>query len=130
VSYRSEHIAITLDHERRLVRFTRSAAPFTSAEDARTEFVKAMSLIGDAERPRLRLLADMRAAPGRNDAAFERAVGSLSERLFGGYARAAFLVRTAVGSLQIQRVAREHHASAPRVFTDEAEALRYLDETT
>jgi hypothetical protein len=128
VSYRSEYVAITLDHQRRLVRLTRSAAPFTSAEQASTEFVRAASSVGDAERPRLRLLADMRAAPGRNDEAFERAVGPLSDRLFGGYARAAFLVRTAVGALQIQRVAREQHTSAPRVFTDEAEALRYLDE--
>jgi hypothetical protein len=69
---------------------------------------------------------DMRAGPMRNDPEFERAVGPINRDLFQGYGRVAILVRTAVGRLQVQRVAKANGNSDPHVFTDEDAALAYL----
>ena len=74
------------------------------------------------------VLLDLRGGPpGRNDAAFERQSATWRNRLRERAGRVAILVRTAVGKLQSQRLAREEgHADTHNVFLDENEALAYL----
>ncbi len=53
------------------------------------------------------LWVDLRAAPGRNDDAYETAVAPYRRRLLASAGRVAVLVRTRVGALQVARHARE-----------------------
>jgi hypothetical protein len=125
ILYQSEFGRLEVDPARRLVRYTRSAVPFPTIEDAEAMF----RAIGDAKLPRPRrelvLLSDVRAAVGRNDAAFEKTVNTFSAELFEGFAKRAALVRTVVGSLQVKRLNRERVLPV-EVFVDEDAALAYL----
>ena len=53
------------------------------------------------------LVVDLRAAPGRNDDAYEVAVAPFRRALLESAQRVAVLVRTRVGALQVARHARE-----------------------
>jgi hypothetical protein len=78
-----------------------------------------------------RALIDLRNGPtGRNDDEFERAARSVQGELVRRFSRVAFLVRSAVGKLQVGRLGRERGSgnSNNNVFLDEREALRFLTE--
>ncbi len=107
-----------------VVRLRRTGRPFDSAEVARTEYRAIIARLR-ALGPK-RLLSDLRGAPPpRNDPEFERAGDELRRGLRSLGARTAFLVRSAVGALQVHRLAREMDVDV-RVFRDEREALAYL----
>jgi hypothetical protein len=120
----TRHFAIDLDRARRLIRATRSGVPFESIEEIDLEVARLGAAL-DRMHGEWRLLVDLRAVPLRNDPAFEMAIQRLRRRLLAGAARAALLVRTAVGALQVTRHVREDHGDA-EVFDDEARALAYL----
>ncbi len=124
-----DFIRIELDDLQRLVRVTRTARPFANADDAGRTFGETAGQFPTLNRSEWKLLVDMRSAPGRNDPEFERAVGSLRNAMFDGFARTAMLVATAVGRLQVQRVSKENGGGMPQVFTDQTAALSYLEVT-
>ena len=93
--------------------------------EALTAFDAASRLLDGLDRGRLGLLIDLRAAPGRNDPDFERAMTTRRSELVRGFRAAAILVQTRVGELQIARITREDGSHA-RVFADEAKALAWL----
>jgi hypothetical protein len=72
------------------------------------------------------VLVDLRAAPGRNDAAFEHVMKKLRPRLFAGFRRCGALVQTAVGSLQVARYARQDGIKL-MVSSEEPALLAYLE---
>jgi hypothetical protein len=123
--YESRYGRLELDESRQLVRYTRSATPFDSIDDAVSTFRALIAASRDLGRSGYALLSDVRLAAGRNDPEFERAVQSLRVELFSAYQRRATLVRTMVGKLQIQRLNHEAHTTV-EVFDDEAAALGYL----
>jgi hypothetical protein len=125
VLFQSEHALFEVDHGRRIVRYTRSAVPFATLDDATRTF-RALGETKSFDRSKYGLLSDVRNAPGRNDPAFEAAIMRHRNDLFEGFARRATLVRTMAGQLQVQRLAREQHAPELRVFHDEQEAIAYL----
>lgn len=86
------------------------------------DVVRAMA---DVERARMSLLVDLRAGPMRNDPAFETAMSEYRRQTERGFLRVAFLVRSAVGELQLQRLAQEV-GGAVHVTRDEADAERFL----
>lgn len=68
------------------------------------------------------VVIDVRQTPGSNDAKFESAIGPVTERVGSSFARVVFLVRTAVGGLQMERLRRER--GVVLLYTqDEAEAF-------
>lgn len=73
-----------------------------------------------------RLLADLRAAVGNNSPAMEAKAQVLRRHLSELFAVRATLVNTAVGRLQVMRMARERGEPSHPVFLDEAEAIAYL----
>lgn len=77
------------------------------------------------ERKSLGLLIDMREAPLLIDDSFAQAVHHATGALIQGFPRSAFLVRTALGLLQIARRSRENQ-SPIRVFDNEQKAVAYL----
>lgn len=72
------------------------------------------------------LLVDLRAIVGRNDAQFESALAPLRRELLGKFARAALLVRTSIGRMQLQRYLADDGIAA-EVFSEEAEAMAWFE---
>jgi hypothetical protein len=73
------------------------------------------------------LLLDLRLGRGNNNPDFERAMKEQTLRLRAVFGNTATLVRTSAGLLHVQRMARERGERAPRIFTDEAEAIANLE---
>ncbi len=115
---------IEIDREARIVRLTRSAEPIDPA--ALDAVVDDMTrIVPLRERPRLVLLQDMRLAPLIRNDAVELALADAGPRLSAGFAARAVLLASAVGVLQAGRMVRRVGGEA-RTFTDESEAVRYL----
>ena len=121
----NEFVSVHIDHVRGLARVTRSAQRAASVEDIVRAFDDAVRLLDTLDRSRLRVLIDLRAAPGRNDPEFERAMTTRRSELVRGFLAAAILVQTPVGELQIARLTRADGSDA-RVFSDELKALAWL----
>lgn len=73
-----------------------------------------------------RLLFDLRASPATNDPELEERMQPHIVRMLGAMVRWAFLVRTAVGGLQVRRLAREQGTILRQVFSDEKVARAFL----
>jgi hypothetical protein len=122
------HVTITLDDETRVVRYTRSNQPYASVDVLRA-LNKKLREVFDALPPgRLALLLDVRDAPPRNDDAFEGELVGALDAIANRFVARATLVKTAVGRLQAQRIARTRDKTVD-VFTDEAAALGHLAAT-
>jgi hypothetical protein len=125
----SAYFRIVTEPARSLVRIVRSSEPMPRDEEA------VRRAFGALVEP-LRKLAGYKALidlrngpPGRNDDEFERATQSAQKELVRSFSRVAILVRSAVGKLQVRRLARGRGSSnSSNVFLDEQEALRYLAE--
>jgi hypothetical protein len=120
------YFRIVTEPARRLVRIVRSSEAMPKDEEA------VRRAFGEMVEPLRKLsgykaLIDLRSGPpGRNDEEFERATRGAQAELIRNFSRVAFLVRSAVGKLQVRRLARG--GSNSNVFFDEQEALRYLAE--
>ncbi|MCR9165564.1 MAG: hypothetical protein ACE37F_00920 [Nannocystaceae bacterium] len=79
------------------------------------------------QRGSLRVLVDLRAAHGRNDAEFEAAIDPHRRRLFRSGNAMAVLNKTQVGAMQIRRHLRADGVDA-LVFEDENDAKKWLRE--
>lgn len=123
--FESRHARLEHDPIARLVRYTRTAEPFTSIAEAEGMFRDIVSVTRSMIRSDLVLLSDLRAAVGRNDDAFEKAIAVHRQALFGGFRKRAALVRTIAGKLQVNRLNRSSVLET-EVFDDEAAALAYL----
>ena len=118
-------VSVAVEPVRHLATVTRSAQRPDSVEQIASAFDEAIEALDQLDRKRLRLLIDLRAAPGRNDSEFERAMATRRSELMRDFAAVAILVQTPVGELQVARITREDGAAA-KVFNDEAKALDWL----
>jgi len=118
-------VSVSVDHLRRVARVTRSSQRSGSVEEIVGAFDQAIVALDTLDRPRFKLLIDLRAAPGRNDAEFERTMATRRSQLIHAFAAVAILVETPVGELQVGRITREDGANA-KIFNDEAKALVWL----
>jgi hypothetical protein len=126
VLFADAHVTVVLDEVRGFVRYTRSTAPFASVADVTSSHDKMASSLPPWLPASLKLLIDVRLAPPRNDEAFEAVVTSTIVKFIGRFAKHAFLVKSAVGRLQTQRLARDRGDAHPPIFDDETAALRHL----
>jgi hypothetical protein len=115
---------ISWDAKRSLLRFVRSELGYATIADIEHEGTEVERVLEKAGRGRL--LVDLRTVPPRNDPSFELAIARFRRKLFAGGRPAAILVRTAAGALQVMRHMREDGLDV-KVFTQEAEALAFLD---
>lgn len=121
----SEYHLVEYDAERDLVVIHRTATPMPSPEDGIEAFDRLLrALQRYAGKP---LLIDIRRVRGNNDARYETAIQPFLSRLRSLFPVHARLVQTATGRLQVQRQARERGETSISVFSDEAEALAYLE---
>jgi hypothetical protein len=126
VLFTDAHVTLALDEARGFVRYTRTSEPYASVGDMSASHGKMAGALPPFFPTGLKLLIDVRAAPPRNDEAFESVVTSLLETFVKRFSAHAFMVKSAVGRLQTQRLARSRGDAHPSVFDDEEEALRYL----
>jgi hypothetical protein len=123
--YGDPHVTITLDDAAGLVRYTRTARPYASLDELRNVNANLREAFATLPRGHLALLIDVRDAPPRNDPAFEHEILEALTTLAARFRARATLVKSAVGRLQAQRIARDGSS----VFFDEAEALAHLKPT-
>ena len=125
----NSYFRLTFEGDRLLVRFVRTRQPFPSLDAIDQAFEPACDALDRQGRNRCTAFADLRDAPLNNDPLFEQVMGRWRQRMFKGFARVAFLVRTVSGSLQVKRHVREDGVDGMQVFMDEATALAYATDT-
>jgi len=102
----------------------RTAEPSGSASVAEV-FGPAEDALNGIQRENFGLLVDVRSAPGRNDAEFEKNFEPYRRRIQAGFRRVAVVVATQHGKLQVQRYAREDGLSNA-AFDDYQAAVAWL----
>lgn len=100
-----------------VIRTTAVFATTTQMEETLKQVVEALDRGGRAGP----LLVDLRAARGRNDEPFEAVMRRYRPRLMAGYDPVAILVRSVVGTLQVQRHLRED--GTPSMVSSELKAI-------
>ena len=122
--FSSPLMVATLECNRRLVRLRRTSERLDLKGFASLEEYYSLHLPRPLRRGRA-LLLDSREALMVSDPELQQRMTESARRLFDGFDRTAVLVRTAVGKLQINRMARQ---GAPQlaVFDDEAAAIAWL----
>jgi hypothetical protein len=109
-----------------VVRFKRLPATSDDPVEIRRVMKEMVDALDAVDRRDLGLLMDMRDGPTHNiSPEFERILGEYRPRIMAGFAKIAVLVRTSVGKLQVNRMAREDNVSL-RIFDVEDEALAHL----
>lgn len=105
-------------------RMTRKAARFADFDVLKSSN-EAMLAELEGEKARA-LLIDLRRAPSSNSPAFEKVMAPFRARIMTAAPRVAVLLRSAVGKLQIQRLADQDGTPA-ELFDDERRALAFLE---
>ena len=114
------------DPERRLVLVTRRPLPYPSIDALHASFDRMIASYGGVCRVDHRILIDSRAAPARNDEAFEDAMAARRPDALRGFSRIVILIRTVAGKLQIGRHAQAD-GLAVLIAADIAEVGAELD---
>ena len=118
---------LTIDRSEGVVRFVRTTQSLPELPVLRARMLEMLEILDRLPRARLGLLVDARQAIGRSDDDFEAAMSELRPRLFAEFRRIGVLVRSAVGRLQVQRLARtDGIVDRLLVTSDEAEALTWV----
>ncbi len=123
--FRDEYFTLLVDERQAIVRTIRTGKPFASMRDVEVSFEGLIKALDDLGRARYALLADIRAAPGRNDPQFEEALQRVRLKWISGFRKVGVLVQSAVGLLQVKRYARQDGVRR-LVTSDEDELMRYL----
>jgi hypothetical protein len=122
---RNVYAGLTLDRAQRVVRFTRTSAPYPTLAAYDAEVTAITRSLAPIDRRSLTLLVDLRLAPMRNDLGSEAIATRFRRDVLRGFARVAVLVATQVGKLQITRHGHED-GEGPRTFLSEDDAMAYL----
>jgi hypothetical protein len=123
--YENKHWALLRVRPQMILLVRRTPVPYESVEDVHASFAELEAALEEYNRKHFSILVDLRSAPQRNDAEYERAASHEPAALAKNFVRAAVLVRTAAGKLQVGRHMRNLGIKMPP-FNDEAEALEYL----
>src|SRR5262245_52957829 len=113
-------LTVTIEEARGLVRYQRTREPLPSLDAMPQLHERMFAALGGLPLKKFKLLVDVRDAPPRNDAAFEKEVTRILDFTISQFATHAVLVKSAVGMLQVQRLERERKASGTTVFANEA----------
>jgi hypothetical protein len=125
IVYDDPYATVTYFPEKRLVIYRRKATPYPDAKTVRASLEASRSSMPGTRLSHHVFLMDVREGPMRSDPEFESATRDAGPELSKMFLRAAVLVKTAVGKLQMNRI-RQERSTAFEVFDDEAKALEYL----
>lgn len=123
--FANEYLTARLEYDGKLLRVVRTAVPFPDPEAAVRAYAPLIAIMDRLGRADRCVLSDVRLAPGRNDPAFEAAFAQVRKQAFVGFRKAATLVQSKVGLLQLSRLIKQERMN--RMASDnEAELLAYL----
>lgn len=120
-----KHYRVTHYPLKRAVWLVRAADSFTSLSEVRNAnqaVLDCLMTLGNSQT----LVVDMRAAPSRNDSDFEHAMQTLRSRLIQMFPRAAVLVQTAAGRMQVSRLGRDE-GHTYQLCTSEQQAWDFVE---
>ncbi|MEO8878178.1 MAG: hypothetical protein ABI461_21475 [Polyangiaceae bacterium] len=117
-------VVVTLENG--YIRYTRSSVPYASLDEVRDVHMRIETAARPFASQKIGLLFDIRAAPSRNDDGFEAEILRILTKLTGLFKRHATLVRSMVGRLQVQRMARTRGDDGSPIFSDEREAIAFV----
>lgn len=124
--YSDAFVTIEVDTLAGVVTYRRTREPYPSMDVLVRSFDAVVLALATPGLRGMRILIDVRAAPGRNDREFEAVLRTYRSQLFLPFSKRAILVQTVFGLMQTTRLEREEgHAAAP-CFYDESTALAYL----
>ncbi len=121
--FKSEYYNVEVEATQRLVRIKRLPTNFPSADEMARGHKELLRAI--APYVGFKLLLDVREGPARSDPEYEVGASQMRKQIVTRFERAAVLVRSAVGRLQVQRLAKDDGV-ALQVFQDEKAALEHL----
>ena len=124
--YSDAHVTVTIDDDERIVKYVRSNQPYPSLDVLRDLHQKMNQALTSLPAGRRGLLLDVRQAPARNDDPFEAEITRALQAVLPQFASHAVLVKSAVGRLQAQRMAKTRGEGELSVFGDETEAIEHL----
>jgi hypothetical protein len=125
--FSNRHFRVELMVGEAMVRVTRLARPFTSAEDAMQGCLPMLAALDAIGRQTHFLLFDSRLAIGRNDPEYEQWFAPHRRDLVRGFPKVAVVVNTSVGRLHSQRLlSADSEAARFRVFDDYVLALAFV----
>lgn len=124
-----ENAIVVLRLEDGYIRYTRTTTPYASLEEVRTIHRRIAEVATPLANETTGFLFDVRAAPSRNDDGFEEEILPILTELTSHFKRHATLVRSMVGRLQVQRMARKRGDRGSPVFSDEQAAIDYVSGT-
>lgn len=123
--FRSTHLIVIREESGRVIRARRTATPLVSVADiyaVESQFLRAVPM---RDRFAVSVLVDVRDAPMLSKDGLEIEAAKVIDAMASEFERSALLVRTAVGALQVRRIARTNPFRL-ELFEDEAMALTYL----
>ncbi|MEO8801232.1 MAG: hypothetical protein ABI551_25290 [Polyangiaceae bacterium] len=124
VLFDSPLVVVTLENG--YIRYTRSSVPYASLDEVRAVHARIATAAVPFAAEKLGILFDIRSAPSRNDDGFEAEILRILTELTGRFKRHATLVRSMVGRLQVQRMARERGDAGSPIFSEEGEAIAFV----
>lgn len=119
------YFRVTIDRARSLVYVTRKSSGFRSVMECDRAHADVVRTVTALNRSKLRVLINLSEAPPTNDPMFEKVINVYRKKVYAGFVKAAAVVRTAAGVLQVTRLARVD-AQGLVVFQSEADAHKYL----
>lgn len=126
-SYRV-YMHISVDEQRRLVRMIRTTTPVPrqGPGELMTQFFTELDKILPPNlRATYRLYLDSRQVARMFDPTSEAELSGITKRFYGEFQRAAFVLRTPIGLMQMRRIIKTLDFTG-EAFLDEAEAMNYL----
>lgn len=121
----NEYFSVAVDPTLKLARVSRTAVPFTSADQLSSKWIEVSRVLDLIGRRQLSQLVDLRAAPGRNEPEFEAAMLRIRPMVMRDFRRIGILVQSTVGAMQIKRHVREDGIER-MISSNEADLLAYL----
>ena len=94
-----------------VVEMVRTAVPFASLAEVAQAYGALIEELESLSAQNRGLLTDLRAAPGRNDPAFEEIIAPFLRRMYACFDRRAIVIRSAIGKLQVRRHAGSQRGS-------------------
>ncbi len=123
--FRSTHLIVIREESGRVIRARRTASPLASNADVYAIESQFLRVVPMRDRFAVSMLVDVRDAPMLSNAGLEIEAAKVIDAMASEFERSALLVRTAVGALQVRRIARTNPFRL-EIFEDEATALAYL----
>lgn len=123
--FSTPQITVTTGPDARLVRYVRTSVPYASMLEYETLHERIAEVLDQHGRKQHVLLVDVREAVMNTDPAFEKVAVRVRQLLARDFRRIAFLVKTAIGALQVNRLIREDSLNAS-AFSEETAAISFL----